>query len=132
MSRFIINKYIILFAVALISHSAFAQDPMIEWQNTIGGNLNEELNSISQTIDGGYICGGWSESTISGDKTENSQGNSDYWVMKLDANGNIQWQNTIGGYFDEHLYSIQQTTDGGYICGGNSASNISGDKTEKH
>lgn len=102
----------------------------IQWQNTIGGSDWEYLNSIMQTADGGYICGGWSNSNISGDKTENSQGNYDYWVIKLDALGNIQWQNTIGGSGNDYLLSISQTFDGGYICGGSSQSNISGDKIE--
>ena len=55
---------------------------------------------------------------------------NDYWVVKLDLSGNIQWQNTIGGNDDDLLSSIQQTGDGGYIVGGYSYSNISGDKTE--
>ena len=102
----------------------------IQWQNTIGGNGFDELISLQQTADGGYILGGYSVSNISGDKTENSQGGKDYWVVKLDASGNIQWQNTIGGNGNDELYSLQQTTDGGYILGGQSISNISGDKTE--
>ncbi|MFI5172810.1 MAG: T9SS type A sorting domain-containing protein [Chitinophagales bacterium] len=103
----------------------------IQWQNTIGGNLDDLLYSIDQTSDGGYILGGYSWSNISGDKTENSWGGSkDYWVVKLDTTGNIQWQNTIGGDSEDELYSIQQTIDGGYILGGYSASGISGDKTE--
>ena len=102
----------------------------IEWQNTIGGNDDEELFSVAQTSDGGYILGGVSESDISGDKTENHIGSYDYWVVKLDAGGNIQWQNTIGGTGDDRLYSVSQTVDGGYILGGWSLSNISGDKTE--
>ncbi|MFI5218044.1 MAG: T9SS type A sorting domain-containing protein [Bacteroidia bacterium] len=102
----------------------------IQWQNTIGGSNHDDLYSISQTVDGGYICGGLSTSDISGDKTENSLGNADYWLIKLDAVGNIQWQNTIGGNNNEYLYSIIQTSDGGYVCGGHSNSNISGDKTE--
>ncbi len=102
----------------------------IQWQNTIGGNSRDRFYSISPTIDGGCICGGESFSNISGEKTENSMGADDCWVVKLDANGNIQWQNTIGGIGDEGLYSISQTSDGGYICGGSSNSNISGDKTE--
>ncbi|MFI5219319.1 MAG: hypothetical protein ACHQNT_07495, partial [Bacteroidia bacterium] len=101
----------------------------IQWQNTIGGNNTDKLYSIRQTADGGYICGGYSRSNISGDKTENSNGDYDYWIVKTDASGNIQWQNSIGGNDDEELYSIQQTSDGGYILGGNSLSNISGDKT---
>ena len=103
----------------------------IEWQNTIGGNNSDWLNSIQQTTDGGFILGGRSNSNISGDKTENSWNNSnDYWIVKTDNSGNIQWQNTIGGNSYDYIYSIQQTTDGGFFLGGNSNSNISGDKTE--
>jgi len=103
---------------------------VIEWQNTIGGSGNDELQSISQTSDGGYILGGWSNSGISGDKTEASQGSYDYWVVKLNSLGVIEWQNTIGGSSYDGLYSINQTSDGGYILGGFSESGISGDKTE--
>ena len=102
----------------------------IQWQNTIGGSSTDYLSAIHQTSDGGYILGGWSESNISGDKSENNFGGNDYWIVKIDALGNIQWQNTIGGSLDDRLYSIQQTADGGYILGGLSASNISYDKTE--
>lgn len=102
----------------------------IQWQNTIGGNNSDLLNSIQQTTDGGYVLGGYSSSSISGDKTEPLQGSADLWVVKLDATGNIQWQNDIGGSSTDRLISIQQTTDGGYILGGFSNSGISGDKTE--
>ncbi|HKR05102.1 MAG TPA: T9SS type A sorting domain-containing protein [Bacteroidia bacterium] len=102
----------------------------IQWQNTIGGNSLDDLSTIQQTSDGGYILGGHSNSNISGDKTENCIGNYDYWIVKTDSTGNIQWQNTIGGSDDDRLYSIQQTTDNGYILGGFSNSDISGDKTE--
>jgi hypothetical protein len=104
----------------------------IQWQNTIGGSGDDRLFSIQQTTEGGYILGGFSTSSISGDKTENSKGFSDYWIVKADPSGNIQWQKTIGGSSFEELHSIQQTTDGGYILGGYSASNISGDKTENN
>ena len=102
----------------------------ILWQNTIGGSDDDLLFSVQQTTDGGYILGGYSRSNISGDKTENSNGDYDYWVVKIDAAGNIQWQNTIGGSGADYLRSIQQTADGGYILGGYSYSYISGDKTE--
>jgi len=103
---------------------------IIQWQNTIGGSGFDALTSIKQTMDGGYILGGSSESNISGDKTENSNGYADYWIVKTDSSGNIQWQNTIGGDLTDFLFSTQQTADGGYILGGYSNSNISGDKTE--
>ena len=101
-----------------------------EWQKIIGGNGFDSFPQINQTQDGGYILAGASESDISGDKTENSQGSYDYWVLKLDENGNIVWQNTIGGLDPEQPYTIIQSTDGGYFVCGSSPSNISGDKTE--
>src|SRR6056297_3346001 len=104
--------------------------PGIEWDNTIGGADNEVLTSIQQTADGGYILGGYSVSNISADKSENNLGSFDYWVVKLDALGNIEWDNTIGGAGDDFFPSIQQTADGGYILGGISNSNISADKSE--
>ena len=103
---------------------------LIKWQNTIGGGSNDYLNSIELTSDGGYIIGGYSLSNISGSKTENNLGSWDYWIVKTDSLGNIQWQNTIGGSNWDYLTSIKQTTDGGYILGGHSFSNTSGDKTE--
>ncbi len=102
----------------------------IEWQNTISGDINDELTIISQTADGGYILGGYSDSDIANDKTEASQGYIDYWIVKLSSLGDIQWQNTIGGSDNDYLQSIQQTVDGGYILGGYSNSGISGDKTQ--
>ncbi len=125
------KKVFILFVVTLcVLPPLFAQTPSIQWQNTIGGNYEDVLYSLQQTADGGYILGGRSTSNISGDKTENSLGSEDYWVVKLDATGTIQWQNTIGGNGIEFLFSLQQTADGGYILGGYSESNVSGDKTE--
>jgi len=109
---------------------AFSQAPEIEWQNTIGANNDDELLSIDQTSDGGYILGGYTPSGLSGDKTEASLGLYDYWVVKLNSAGTIQWQNTIGGSSDDLLFSIQQTSDDGYIIGGCSNSVMSGDKTE--
>lgn len=119
-----------LFVFLLGVFSAFSQDPSIIWQKTIGGSLNDTGNAFELTSDGGYILGGFSSSNISGEKTENSNGQIDIWLVKIDASGNIMWQNTIGGSGDDFLISIKQTSDGGYIVGAGSDSNISGDKTE--
>lgn len=123
------KKLLLLTGVLALTLSiSFAQE--IEWQKSIGGNAGEYLYCVKQTADGGFIMGGMSESGISGDKTENSNGNWDFWIIKTDVDGNIQWQNTIGGTDYDQLATIQQTPDGGYIVGGTSDSNISGDKTE--
>ncbi len=113
-----------------LSYIAFAQAPNIDWQNTIGGSENDFLHSIQQTADDGYILGGTSESPNDGEKTDDSIGEDDYWVIKLNSNGEIQWQNTIGGSEDDNFRSIQQTKDGGYIMGGYSESPADNDKSE--
>ena len=104
---------------------------VIEWENTIGGTGEDQLHSIEQTADGGYFLGGFSNSYLSGDKTEDNIANStDWWVIKLNSTGGIVWQNTIFGDYADYLYSAHQTSDGGYILGGYSSSGIAYDKTE--
>jgi hypothetical protein len=102
----------------------------VEWQKTIGGEYIDELKSIEQTTDGGYILGGYSNSPASGDKIDDNIGIGDYWIVKTDATGNIQWQKTIGGDQDDNLYTITQTHDGGFIAGGNSNSGATNSKSK--
>ena len=102
----------------------------IVWQSTIGGSDEDYLRSIQQTSDGGYILGGNSTSNIGGNKSENSQGKDDYWIVKLDATGDIRWQKTIGGSEIELFGSVQQSIDNRYIMSGASLSGISGSKAE--
>src|SRR4051812_13082469 len=71
--------------------------PAKQWDKTFGGSNIDYLNSLQQTSDGGYILGGASSSGINGDKSQANHGGSnnidieDYWVVKLDANGNKTW-----------------------------------------
>lgn len=101
-----------------------------EWDATFGGDSTDVLRSVAQTSDGGYILGGFSDSGMSGDKSQPSQGGRDYWIVKTDANGVKQWDKRFGGSdFDQCDY-VAQTFDGGYVLGGFSASDISGDKSQ--
>lgn len=93
----------------------------IQWQKSLGGNNEDSSFSISQTFDSGYIVGGTTRST-DGDVTVNN-GSVDCWVVKLDQNGNIQWQKTFGGSDIDILTSIVQTLEGGYAFSGHTASN---------
>ncbi|MBI4685607.1 MAG: choice-of-anchor D domain-containing protein [Nitrospirae bacterium] len=81
----------------------------IQWQKTYGGTSTDYANSIHQTSDGGYIVAG---------ETELSTGFYDGWALKLDPGGNIQWQKTYGVSNNDHIYSIEQTTDGGFVAAG--------------
>jgi hypothetical protein len=101
-----------------------------EWDQSYGGSSDDNLKTMQQTREGGYILGGYSESGISGEKTQPSQGEGDYWLVKVDANGTKQWDQSYGGSRFDALTKLQQTSDGGYIMGGASASGISGDKTQ--
>lgn len=109
---------------------AFSQAPIKQWDADLGADDNEQLYSMQQTTDGGYIMGGYSESGISGDKTQASQGSSDYWIVKIDSNGLKLWDARFGGTSVDELTALQQTADGGYILGGSSFSAIGGDKTQ--
>ncbi len=104
----------------------------IEWQQTYGGMYADELRSMEQTIDGGYVLGGYSNSPTSGNKSDDNKGTGDYWVVKIDKKGAIEWQKTIGGDKDDQLYVVHQTYDKGYILGGNSNSGSSEDKSRNN
>lgn len=94
----------------------------LEWQKSFGGPGADLLKSVRLTNDGGFILGGCSESAIGGQKKDASKGQYDYWIVKLNAKGNEEWQLTIGGKGQDELQSISQTSDGGYILGGSSSS----------
>ncbi len=95
---------------------------VIEWQKTYGGRYADLLRSMEQTTDNGYILAGYSNSPLSGDKTDGNKGVGDYWIVKIDDIGTIQWQKTYGADGDDQPYIIHQTIEGGYIVGGNSNS----------
>ncbi|HYV94245.1 MAG TPA: T9SS type A sorting domain-containing protein [Chitinophagales bacterium] len=104
-------------------------DTNIHWQKSLGGSSDDYPYSIRQTIDSGFIIAGYSRSNDE-DVTGN-HGLRDFWIVKLDSLGNMQWQKSLGGSDNEAAYSIQQTTEGGFIVAGSSASN-DGDVSFNH
>jgi hypothetical protein len=100
------------------------------WDKTFGGSNYDRLSTIVATPDGGYLLGGWSDSGISGDKSDTSRGSEDFWIVKINESGNKVWDKTFGGSNYDHLISVVATQDGGYLLGGSSSSPISGDKSE--
>jgi hypothetical protein len=104
---------------------------MKQWDARFGGSFEDHLTVFRATADGGFILGGYSESPAGGDKTENSRGGWDYWIVKIAANGARQWDARFGGFLVDQMYALRQTADGGYILGGTSASPVGGDKTQE-
>jgi hypothetical protein len=86
----------------------------LQWTKTIGGEKTEGGLSLIQTSDGGYVIAGYTYSFGAGER--------DVYVVKLDANGNLQWTKTIGGPKDDWGCSLIQTSDGGYAIAGTTSS----------
>src|SRR4249919_3188265 len=111
------NNYIFTVLLIMASFISLAQTaPGIQWQKSLGGDSADEANSIVQTFDGGYIVAGHSGSN-NGDVSGN-HGSGDYWIVKLNSTGNIQWQKSLGGSGYDGAESIKQTFDSGYIVAG--------------
>ena len=80
------------------------------WDTTYGGDSSDVGRSVVQTLDGGYI--------IAGETRSFDPGTSDVYVIKTDSLGNVLWDTTYGGSFNDFGYSVQQTSDSGYIIAG--------------
>ena len=109
------------------SHGAASDDVLLiktdshgnkQWDRTFGGTGTDIAYSVQQTFDKGYILTGFTFSY--------GAGSNDFWLIKTDANGNLEWDKTFGGTGDDRAYSVQQTSDGGYILVGFTGSYGSG------
>lgn len=129
-------RKIIFLAFAIIAISACSSDDTttpeetpdptgflgeIDWLKTIGGTEEDTAQDITTTADGGYAIVGFTKS-IDGDITDHASEQNDYWVTRLDADGNILWSKTYGGTADDRGEAIKNTTDGGFIITGYSRS----------
>ena len=113
----------------LLSITFTSAQPTIQWQKCLGGSGNDRAFDIQKTIDGGYILAGSSDSND--DDVSINHGDIDYWVVKINNIGTIEWQKSFGGSGRDYASSIQQTSDGGYIVAGSSVSN-DGDVSGNH
>ena len=114
------KKSVIVILFFLTNLLIINAQPSIQWQKSFGGSQSDGAYSICQTIDGGYVVAGYTESNDSDIAV--FHGNQDYWILKLNNTGSIEWQKSLGGTDKDFSFSIQQTSDGGYIVAGQSIS----------
>jgi hypothetical protein len=102
----------------------------IIWQRLYGGVGTEGNPNIVQVPDGGYIVGGYTNSSVSGDVTGTGKGSNDWWILKLDPAGNKLWDKLYGGTGGDAIYAITPTAEGGVVVAGSSSSPVNtGDVT---
>ena len=86
----------------------------VEWAKAYGGSEAEDARFITQTPDNGFVVAGWSVSFGAGE--------ADMWILKLDADGGVQWQSVYGGSGIDRAFSVSRASDGGYVAVGRTES----------
>ena len=79
----------------------------IRWDKTFGGHGRDFAYMVQETIDGGFIIVGFTQSV--------DPGNRDIWLIKTDSEGNAQWDKTFGGAGWDAGHAVRQLDDGGYV-----------------
>ncbi|HYC27168.1 MAG TPA: BACON domain-containing protein, partial [Chitinophagaceae bacterium] len=103
----------------------------IVWQKTFGGNSDEVASAAAVTPDGGYVLTGYTVTNNNGDVGVN-HGGVDFWVVKLNSNGTLVWQKTLGGSSDDWPYAVSVTSEGKIVVAGYTKSNNNGDVGANH
>ncbi len=95
----------------LISFSCIAQ-MQINWSTNVSLGVNDIGNAMERTSDGGYIIAG------SSSPSESSLWNTDFLVVKVNTNGDMEWSNSYGGTSNDDAQGIREMPDGGYLVFG--------------
>jgi hypothetical protein len=90
------------------------EEGALAWSRPYGGADWDRTGAMVRTSDGGYVMAGQTNSSGAGD--------DDFWLVKIDASGNMQWSRTYGGADNDEAYSVVQTADGGYAIAGHTYS----------
>lgn len=89
----------------------------VEWIKNFGGSGSEKAQAVINTSDGGFAILGYTNS-VDGELAGKTLAVNDYWLLKFDSEGNLEWNRTYGGSKDDRGQAVIQTTDGGYALAG--------------
>ncbi len=95
------------------------------WDKRFGGTGPDRCNYAAATADDGFILCGYTVSPQGGDVSQPPKGLQDYWVVKTDASGNLQFDRRFGGNGSSFGTWVNQDNDGGYwLAGYSNSSNV--------
>ncbi len=131
------SRLIFVLGTLLLSPCLVFSQLNIEWEHTYGGVGWDELQTMALTSDGGYIFGSFTTTRTAGYEVSQDTRDTvywpalegDFWIVKTDGLGNIEWDKRYGGENQDRLWNIVQTNDGGYILAGESTSGYWMEKT---
>lgn len=107
----VLRMTVILMALFVpVSVASAAGPPQEQWNRTFGGREADYGYCVQETSDGGFIVAGATASF--------GGGSTDAWLIKTDSSGVKEWDKTFGGLAGDLAYSVQETSDGGYVVGG--------------
>jgi hypothetical protein len=120
-------KYLsILILTTLIQLCSFAQEYVVNWQKSYGGERNEVVYAGVETSDGGFIMVGSTNSKNSFDVKDSrgfdGTGGNDFWISKVSNTGSIVWSKTFGGSKDDVATSVVKTSNNEYLILGTTQS----------
>lgn len=124
----VVMKNIVFLLFLSITVMCNSQNLTITGQHGIGGTQDDFMSLTKSINNDGYFAIGTSASNISGDKTENSRGENDLWILKLDNDFDVMWDKTIGGSGMDELGAVYFDDNNIYLLA-SSNSPISGEKT---
>lgn len=105
------------------------------WDKTFGGSETDNMTTVIELPDSGFLLGGYSVSSISGDKSRDNFGYpipaDDYWIVRIDKYGNKIWDRSFGGDKKDRLNALLLLPDGNYLLGGYSFSDSTGDMSRR-
>lgn len=113
----------------------FDSNQQLLWSKTFGGSDDDRARDVIELTDGSFLVTGFSRSTDG--SISNNNGNYDFWVLKLDNNGNLIWEKNFGFSGSDQSFVIKKTNDGAFLLGGSLDVTASGGQgnsktTQKH
>jgi len=100
----------VLFVLLSLSLVVSVEADLTIWTQTYGGTNDEHAYSVVEASDGGYAIAGHARSF--------GAGSDDFWLIKTDEFGYMEWNQTYGGPEPDRAYSLVATSDGGYALTG--------------